>query len=173
MTRANLSLPLSLLAANVSKSPWTPEEDVVLERVHARLGNRWCDISKWLPGRTENGIKNRYVRSVRCYKYHDVGKFSLAFCRSQAGASRAYHERHRVCPHIRRFKLARPPLYSVTIMLQVEQSASPGHRQPGGCRQESCCLAHWRGGLCRSNGKAEGREHSAQSRISAGGEESC
>lgn len=46
----------------ISQSEWTYEEDLVLVQKQAILGNKWSGISKALPGRTENQIKNRWKR---------------------------------------------------------------------------------------------------------------
>lgn len=44
----------------LKKTPWTENEDFILINNHMRKGNSWSAIAKYLPGRTEHSVKNRY-----------------------------------------------------------------------------------------------------------------
>lgn len=47
------------------KEAWTEEEDMQLIEAHERMGNKWAEISKLLPGRSESDIKNRWNATKR------------------------------------------------------------------------------------------------------------
>nr|XP_043617806.1 MYB-like transcription factor EOBII [Erigeron canadensis] len=65
---------LNYLRPDVRRGNITPEEQLLIMELHAKWGNRWSKIAKYLPGRTDNEIKNywrtriqKHVKQVNTY----------------------------------------------------------------------------------------------------------
>ncbi|XP_023634618.1 transcription factor MYB3R-1 isoform X2 [Capsella rubella] len=49
----------------INKNAWTQEEELTLIRAHQIYGNKWAELMKLLPGRSDNSIKNHWNSSVK------------------------------------------------------------------------------------------------------------
>jgi hypothetical protein len=53
------------LDPQVNREPWTSDEDRILQEMHATLGGAWVKLAMYLPGRSDNAIKNRWNSTLK------------------------------------------------------------------------------------------------------------
>ncbi|ORX97743.1 Homeodomain-like protein, partial [Basidiobolus meristosporus CBS 931.73] len=53
------------LDPRIDKSPFTPEEEDLIFRLYAQMGSKWAEMSKLMPGRPDNAIKNYFNTTMQ------------------------------------------------------------------------------------------------------------
>ena len=61
---------INKLDPKIKKDDWTEEQDRKILELYSKIGSKWSQISKYLPGRPENKIKNRFYSFIQ--KNYDI-----------------------------------------------------------------------------------------------------
>jgi Myb-like DNA-binding domain len=66
------------LNPRLKSSDWTPLEDATIFHLYNTISSHWAKMSKIIPGRTDNGIKNRFHNIRRQYEREDTHRMRLS-----------------------------------------------------------------------------------------------
>ena len=65
--------PARVAAGGGLQKAWEPEEDNIIQEMHERMGPKWKQIVKELPGRTISSVKNRWQRIEKGRRLREEG----------------------------------------------------------------------------------------------------
>jgi len=66
------------LNPRLKSSDWSPAEDATIFHLYNSCGSQWAKMSKMIPGRTDNGIKNRFHNLRRQLEREDEHRVRLS-----------------------------------------------------------------------------------------------
>ncbi|KAJ4798661.1 Transcription factor GAMYB [Rhynchospora pubera] len=79
------------LRPNLKKGPFSPEEELLILRLHARIGNKWARIATHLDGRTDNEIKNYWNTRLKRRQRAGLAPYPLEVER-ELGLTRKFNQ---------------------------------------------------------------------------------
>ena len=85
---------------------WSEKEENILFSTQLKIGNKWSELAKLLPGRSENDIKNHFYSKLRKYIRKICKELHKSKILEKKGINSSYYSSHKVYSLIQKENLS-------------------------------------------------------------------
>ena len=97
---------INFLCPNINKGMWSEKEENILFSTQLKIGNKWSELAKLLPGRSENDIKNHFYSKLRKYIRKICKELHKSKILEKKGINSSYYSSHKVYSLIQKENLS-------------------------------------------------------------------
>ena len=94
------------LCPNIIKGIWSEKEENILFSTQLKIGNKWSELAKLLPGRSENDIKNHFYSKLRKYIRKICKELQKSKILEKKGINSSYYSSQKVYSLIQKENLS-------------------------------------------------------------------
>ena len=94
------------LCPNINKGIWSEKEENILFLTQLKIGNKWSELAKLLPGRSENDIKNHFYSKLRKYIRKICKELQKSKILEKKGINSSYYSSQKVYSLIQKENLS-------------------------------------------------------------------
>ena len=112
---------INFLCPNINKGMWSEKEEKILFSTQLKIGNKWSELAKLLPGRSENDIKNHFYSKLRKYIRKICKELQKSKILEKKGINSSYYSSQKVYSLIQKENLSLVNLSKNSIVSIIQK----------------------------------------------------
>ncbi len=130
---------INFLCPNINKGLWSEKEENILFSTQLKIGNKWSELAKLLPGRSENDIKNHFYSKLRKYIRKICKELHKSKILENKGIDSSYYSSQKVYSLIQKENLSLVNLSKNSIINIIQKDYLNKQERLLGLQDKSLC----------------------------------